>query len=379
MMNAYPSMRITRRAWSLGLIAFASCGRKKATGFPGYALVSTSGENSLAVVDLTRFRLVKQVDLGAPPTAVVTTSGRSFVLTPSSGSVHMIDADLRRVSSRRLADGLSGLRLSADGKLLFAISSAPAQFIVVNPRTLEIIRRHNLDAAPVSLDVASSPYAAVSTRASLHLFQLETSRKWRAQMPGEVGTVRFRADGQLLLAANLGDRSLTALNVPALQVVTDLPLAMKPENLCFNADAGQLFVSGDGMDAIAIVFPYDTLEVEQTILAGRDPGVMACSADPAYLFVASHSGSDVCILGIDNRKMIGIVEVGVRPSYITVTPDSQYALVLDELSGDMAVIRVTGIRTNAEANRTKSGAALVTMIPVGARPVHAAIVPKPLG
>jgi DNA-binding beta-propeller fold protein YncE len=325
------SMRITRREWSFGLVALASCGRKKATGFPGYALVSTSGEDSLAVVDLTRFRLVKQIDLGASPAAVVTTPGRSFVLTPSSGSVHVIDADLRRVRSRRLADGLSGLRLSADGKLLLAISSDPAEFIIANTRTLDVIRRQKLDAGPVSLEVASSPYAAVSTRASIHLFQLETGRNWSAQMPGEVGTVRFRADGQLLLAANLGDRSLTALNVPALQVVTDLPLAMKPENLCFNADAGQLFVSGDGMDAIAIVFPYDTLEVEQTILAGRDPGVMACSADPAYLFVASHSGSDVCILGIDNRKMIGIVEVGVRPSYITVTPDSQYALVLDEL------------------------------------------------
>jgi hypothetical protein len=379
MMIAYPSMRITRREWSLGLVALAGCGRKKATAFPGYALVSTSGENSLAVVDLSVFRLIKQIDLGSPPTAVVVTSGRSFVLTPSSGSVHILDADLRRVSSHRLADGLSGIRLSADGKLLLAISSDPAEFIIANARTLDIIRRQKLDAAPVSLDVASSTYAAISTRASIHLFQLETGGNWRAQMPGQMGTVRFRADGQLLLAANPGDSSLTALNVPALQVVTDLPLAMKPENLCFNADAGQLFVSGDGMDAIAIVFPYNTLEVEQTILAGRDPGVMACSADPAYLFVASHSGSDVCILGIDNRTMIGIVEVGVRPSYITVTPDSQYALVLDELSGDMAVIRVTGIRTDAEANRTKSGAALFTMIPVGARPVHAAIVPKPLG
>ena len=52
---------------------------------------------------------------------------------------------------------------------------------------------------------------------------------------------------------------------------------MQPENLCFNSDQGQLFVTGEGMDGVAIVFPYNTLEVEQTVLAGRDPGVMACS------------------------------------------------------------------------------------------------------
>lgn len=372
-------MRITRREWSLSFVALAACARKKATGFPGYALISTSGENSVAVVDLARFRLARQIDVGAPPTAVVSGSDRSFVLTPSTGSVHVLDAGLHRVSSHKLADELSGIRLTADGRLLVAIANAPAEFITADARSLQVIRRQKLDATPVALDIASPTYAAVSTaHGSINLFHLETGRSWRAQMPAEIGAVRFRADAQLLFAANLGERSLTAVNVPSLQVIADLPLAMKPQNLCFNADAGQLFVSGEGMDAVAIVFPYDTLEVEQTILAGRDPGFMACSANPAYLFVASHSGSDVCILGVASRKIIGIVEVGVRPSYITVTPDSQYALVLDELSGDMAVIRVTGIRTNAEANRTKSGAALFTMIPVGARPVHAAIVPKPL-
>lgn len=373
-------MRVTRRQWSLGLLSLAACARKKPSGFPGYAIVSTAGENSIAVVDLSLFRLAKQVDIGAPPAAVVTSGERSFVLTPSTGSVHVFDAAFRRLSSHKLADQLAGIRLSSDHKLLVAIANAPAEFIVVDARSLQMVGRQKLDAPPLALDVASSPYAAVSTaQASIHLFHLATFRNSRIELPAQIGAVRFRADGQLLLAANLGDHSLTAFNVPALQVVADLPLAMKPENLCFNADAGQLFVSGDGMDAVAIVFPYDTLEVEQTILAGRDPGVMACSANPAYLFVASHSGSDVCILAVDTRQMIGIVEVGVRPSYITVTPDSQYALVLDELSGDLAVIRIPAIRTNAEAHRTKSGAALFTMIPVGSRPVHAAIVPRPLG
>jgi DNA-binding beta-propeller fold protein YncE len=124
------------------------------------------------------------------------------------------------------------------------------------------------------------------------------------------------------------------------------------------------------MDGVAIVFPYHTMQVEQTVLAGRAPGVMACSDRPALLFVAGRNGSNVCILNVDTRKMMRIVEVGQLPGFILITPDSQYALVLNQDSGDMAVIHIPTI----QGFKLKSGSSLFTMIPVGDRPVHAAIV-----
>jgi len=154
-------------------------------------------------------------------------------------------------------------------------------------------------------------------------------------------------------------------------VMADLPLAMQPENLCFNADGGQLFISGAGMDGVGIVFPY-TLEVDETLLAGRSPGTLACSEKPPYLFVGSRNASDVLILDISTRRMIGLVEVGDVPGRMAITPDSQYALVLSERSGNMAVIHIPAIK----GNRMKSGAALFTMIPVGDKPVDAAIVAR---
>ncbi len=138
---------------------------------------------------------------------------------------------------------------------------------------------------PARYDGQPSPaYAAVSTGAgSIYFFDLQTGQQWRTQLPGEIAAVRFRADGQLLLVANLQDSSLTGLSVPALGRIADLPLAMKPENLCFNSDQGQLFVTGEGMDGVAIVFPYNTLEVDQTVLAGtrsRRDGVFRESVLP---------------------------------------------------------------------------------------------------
>ena len=102
------------------------------------------------------------------------------------------------------------------------------------------------------------------------------------------------------------------------------------------------------------------------MLAGHAPGAMAASG--SLLFIASPQSGDVSILNIPTRKVIGVVQVGSDPGFVVVTPDDQYALVLNRKSGDVAVLRVGGITPN----RYKSWS-LFTVIPVGSKPVSAAI------
>jgi len=93
------------------------------------------------------------------------------------------------------------------------------------------------------------------------------------------------------------------------------------------------------------------------------------AASPGRLFVANSKSGDVSILNIDSRKVMAVAPAGANPGYIAITPDEQYALVLNEDSGDIAVLWVPGItRTHART------APLLTMIPVGSRPVSAAFV-----
>jgi DNA-binding beta-propeller fold protein YncE len=84
------------------------------------------------------------------------------------------------------------------------------------------------------------------------------------------------------------------------------------------------------------------------------------------LFIASPQAGNVSILDIDTQKIIAVVSVGNDPGFVVVTPDDQYALVLNRQSGDVAVLRVGGI----QPNRSKS-ASLLTVIAVGSRPVNA--------
>ncbi len=360
----------------------SACGRKIGAGFPGYALIATAGETGMSVIDLSDFQLIQQVPLGGAPHEVFGAAGseRSYVLTPMTGSIHAIDASFKRVRSRKLADRLEAFRLTSDSKYALAIEGHSRELLEVETASLNVTRRWKLSAEPVSLDVAVDGSVAISTgeRAVLEFVDRKTGQQKRKELSGIIGQARFRADGKLLMVANCKEQVLTALDVPSLQVVVDLPVAMQPENLCFSGDGGQLFVSGPGMDGIAIAFTYLPLEVEQTVLGGRDPGVMACAGN-TYLLIASASGSDVCILTVARRRMVGIVEVGQKPSFIAVTPDNQYALVLNEASGDMAVIHLSSIQDklgDAAKMRGKAGASLFTMLPVGNGPVHAAIVPR---
>jgi DNA-binding beta-propeller fold protein YncE len=369
---------MTRRDWLASALALfpSACARARRTGYLGYALIATSGENSLAVVDLITFSLLKNIHLGAAPTAVITgIAGESYALTPSTDSVHVIDRNLSLTSSHRLGEGIVEIRLSPDGSTLIASARRSRELLQVDTRTFKVVRRTKLEAEPLSFDLSQTGYAALSTgdHGTVELVQLANGRQSSIPVGGTVGRVRFRGDGQILLVARPEEHSILGIDVATQQVVAELPVAMEPDHLCFTFDQGQLFVTGRGMDGVAIVFPYNTMEVEQTILAGRHPGIMAASGPaPAYLFVASASGSDVSILNVDTRKLIGVVDVGGQTEFITITPDNRFALALNQTAGSMAVIHIPNIRMT----RAKNGASLFTLVDVGAKPVHAAIVAR---
>ncbi len=92
----------------------------------------------------------------------------------------------------------------------------------------------------------------------------------------------------------------------------------QPDNLCFNADGGQLFVTGAGMDAVVVVYSYYTPQVAQTVLAGHAPGVMAATTStksgPQYLFVANPKSGDVRIMNVRNNRVVAVTPVGSGPA-----------------------------------------------------------------
>jgi DNA-binding beta-propeller fold protein YncE len=354
----------------------------------GYCFVANQASRSIAVVSLEHFRVLRQIPLDAAPEVVVAhpTRPRVYVLAPENGTVYEIDGSTYAVSRRvRAGNQTVGMKLAPAGDALWVLYRDPAALVEIPLETLKPGRRIHLPSSPDAFDLVlhaqrQVSLAAVASRQNhtIVLASLKDGAIERTITAGdEPSMVRFQSDGVQVIAGSWRDKSVTIFETGAGKTVVRLPLPLSPRQFCTSADGGQIFITGDGMDAVVVLYPYTT-EVYQTILAGHTPGAMAVTgidAKPSYLMVANPGTDGITVLDIENYSLVAVVQVGHGPCQIILTLDGQYALVLNEKSGDMAVVRVLSLGTSPNgAHRKFKSAPIFTLIPVGERPVSAALI-----
>jgi len=360
-------MVVSRRAF-LGVPLAVACGKKTATGFRGYAFVANEEGQAIAVVDLQALAVAKHIPIEGQPTQVVAAKTRTsvYALAPAAGTLFEIQSDRLSVKRKLNVGPAISMRMDPQERGLYVLTSQALLRVGLDSLKPE----QHISFAETPVDFALAPdgkAAAVSFGSSTRFLDTGGLKLGAAIGEGDFGSICFLADAKTMIAADRRARRLSLYDTGNEKLITHLPLAVRPDNLCFNSDGGQLFVTGEGLDAVVIVFPYHTPEVFQTVLAGHAPGAMAASA--RLLFIASPQSGDVSVLDVATQKVIAVVSVGSDPGCVVITPDDQYALVLNRKSGDMAVLRVGKI----EPNWRKSAASLLTVIPVGSRPVSAAV------
>jgi DNA-binding beta-propeller fold protein YncE len=356
----------------------------------GYCFVANQGSRSIAVVSLERFRMLHQIPLDGAPSAVLAHPHRPrvFALAPENGSVYEVDGATYAISRKVKAGNQAiSMQLSPSGDALWVLYRDPAALVELPLDTLRPGRRIRLSAPPDAFDLVlhkqrQVPLAAVVCRQdqSITLANLGSAQVEHTIAAGdEPSLVHFQWDGSQVIAGSWRGRSATIFETTAGKTVVRLPLPLAPRQFCASGDGGQLFITGDGMDAVVVLFPSQT-EIYQTILAGRAPGAMAATAKdvkPSYLMLTNPDANSITVLDIDNYSLVAAVQVGRGPCDILLTPDGEYALVLNQKSGDIAVLRMLALATTPNGGFRPfkpAPAPIFTLIPVGDRPVSAAFV-----
>lgn len=322
-----------------------------------------------------------QIALDAAPSAVLAhpSKPKAFVLAPEAGTIYEIDLATYSVSRRaRAGNSAVGMKVAPRKDAVWVLYGDPAVLVELPLDSFRPGRRIRFNSTPDTFDLGEGNRAAVGFRpdhrievASLDHASVERTITTEA----EPSFVLFRSDGRTLIAGNAGQRSLAIFDVLTGTRIVRLPLAIEPHHFAVSPDGGQVYLSGEGMDAVAILFPYDT-EIWQTVLAGHAPGAMAASdTKPPYLLAANPDSDSITVLNGDTLTLAALVQVGRNPSQIVITPDQKWALVVNTQSGDLAVIRLLSLNQSQSARvlhyRT---APIFTMIPVGEKPVSAAVV-----
>ncbi len=276
------------------------------------------------------------------------------------------------------------MRLSRTGDALWVLLRDPAALVEVPIASLRPGRRVPLATPPDGFELSrETPDACIVDRAqhTVAIVSLEQASITRTVASAvEPSIACFRRDGRYLIAGSAAAHSLTIYDAATGATVVTLPLGLAPRHFCTTSDGGELYITGDGMDAVVTVYPYRT-EVAETRLAGHAPGDLAVAEGgpdrPSFLMVSNPDADRVTVLDVETGNLAALVHVGKGPGEILITPDRQFALVLNQDSGDVAVIRIFSLAGDQEGGarvkRYKS-APLFTMVPVGERPVGAAVV-----
>ncbi len=359
-------MKFSRRQFFV-LAAAAGC-RKRGSGFSGYALIAATGSKSVAIVDLMAFSRKGSIPLPFEPTSMAAhpdpNANTAYVVMANHAAIAEV-SPLAASPLRRITLPARPRAVRIAGNRIYWIAEDRNWMGIIDLKEWKNHPPIQLGSPAIDLDVSDHGGLAAVTLQSGSV-QLIPANGGPAEKPiavaPDLGSLLFRSDGNALLIAEPRARSLSALDIDSRSVMVRMILALQPERMWMKGDGGQLFITGAGVDGVTIVYPYRT-EVAQTFLSGRRPGEMADSVAPDYLFVSNPEAGSVTVFSIVTQKVVAVTGVGAQPGPISITPDQQYALVLNRGSGDLAVIRIAAITAGREKR-----APLFTMIAVGSRP-----------
>jgi YVTN family beta-propeller protein len=178
-------------------------------------------------------------------------------------------------------------------------------------------------------------------------------------------------DGRHVIAGSIAGKTLTVIDQATEQIawVKEFELGVRPMAFEANADGSTktLFVQLTEFNGFAVIDFATRKELQRialpTLPPGREPvheggnasHGMAVTADNTRLIVDSRLNSAVYVYSLPDLKLLGEIEVGIAPDWVTLTPDGKMAYVANAGSNDVSVVDMVALRE-------------VTRIPVGQVP-----------
>lgn len=332
--------KISRRA-VLASLALSACGRKRASRYDGLLFVASRGEKSVAVADLAYFRRTTNIALDYAPENLLYAGGRVLATCHEGRCLVEIDSRELRVTGKIHLPGKPVAARLTPYAAAAILTEDPDLLLIVDLANRRITARLPLPASACDLDLNLDQAALTipSRNLILRINSHGTNLTGTSGTGVPCVTLRFRRDGKTILAGSPSTREIVSIDCATGKLLARLPLPIEPSRFCFNGNGGQMFVTGPGEDAVAIVRPFQN-DVDQTVLAGRTPYAMAVSESRNLLFVTNIESGDLTIMDIETRTPAASVHVGENPGEILLTPDGQYALVMDKRTGNVSVVRI---------------------------------------
>jgi len=298
--------------------------------------------------------------------------------TNSAGdNVHVIDPATNRIVGEITGIEINhGVVAASDGSRIYVSNEAESTLDVVDGATLRVITHIRLSGHPNNISMSIDGkriYVAIKSESGAVDVIDTASLSLAKTIPihGSGHNTFVTPDGRYVVAGSVAGDSATVIDVATEAVVwtKDFGLGVRPIAFDRNPDGTtrHMFVQLSGLNGFAVVdfaTHEETARIElPKLAAGKSPVLeggseshgMAVTADNSTLVVDSRLNSAVYMYSLPDLKLIGSVDVGISPDWVTLTPDGRYAYVACAGSNSVSVVDIKELKE-------------VTRIPVGQVP-----------
>jgi YVTN family beta-propeller protein len=302
------------------------------------------------------------VTLGAQVRSSATGHVRIIQTNSGDDTISLIDPETNTVVGTVKGVPINhGAAASPDGARLYFSSEAERVLAVVDAQTLMIVKKVPLSGRPNNISVARDGrrvyVGIVSEPGAVDVIDTASLDRVKSiPTKGGIHNVYVTPDGQFVIAGSIAGRNMMVIDarsdMPAWSLFSE---GVRPIAFETNRDGStrRLFVQLSDVHGFAVVDFKQQKEVSRVMLpeipvAQRDPGPfnaspshgIGVSPDGKTLWVCSRPNGAVYVYSLPDLKLLGGVDIGKRPDWLTFTPDSKRVYIATEQTDSVTVVDV---------------------------------------
>jgi YVTN family beta-propeller protein len=280
-----------------------------------------------------------------------------------SNNVHLIDPVTNRIVGEVANVPINhGAAASPDGRWLYFTSEAEQTLHVVDGKTLQTTKKIPLSGRPNNMSIGKDGrrvyVGIVSAPGAVDVIDTVSLEKVKSiPTKGGIHNVYVTPDGQHVVAGSIAGRLMTVIDAKTEEPVWTLfNEGVRPMAFEKNADGStkRIFVQLSDVHGFAIVDFAARKEVGRVMLPNDIPADkvdkgpfnaspshgLGVAPDGKTLWVTSRPNARVYVYSLPELTLLGNVDLGGRPDWVTFTPDSKMIYVATENRDSVVAIDV---------------------------------------
>jgi len=269
-----------------------------------------------------------------------------------------------------------GVAVAPNGSRYYVSDEAERTLDVVDRKTLRVTKRIPLSGRPNNIAISKDGrrvYASIAVApGAVDVIDTTSLEKVKSiPVKGAVHNTYVTPDGKYVVSGSIPSKTVTVIDAQTETPVwaLEMDLGIRPMAFATNPDGNTkwIFVQLSGFNGFAVVDFATHKEINRVKLpdlpAGKKPFPvggneshgMAVTSDGKTLVVNSRLNTAIYTYSLPDLKLLGGVEVGLSPDWVTLTPDGKTAYVANAASNSVSVVDIRSMKE-------------VTRIPVGQVP-----------